>query len=105
MMKTDFENMLASLEGQLTDDAVFMANLEHNMDFMEQAKKRNDQMAAKSRRLLMSVVICGILLSTAIISFSLLYDTVSFYSGLYALTAACLSSTIIFATVKTVSLR
>ena len=39
MMKTDFENMLASLEGQLTDDAVFMANLEHNMDFMEQAKK------------------------------------------------------------------
>ena len=105
MMKTDFENMLASLEGQLTDDAVFMANLEHNMDFMEQAKKRNDQMAAKSRRLLMSVVICGILVSTVIISFSLLYDTVSFYSGLYALTAACLSSTIIFATVKTVSLR
>lgn len=105
MMKTDFENMLASLEGQLTDDAVFMANLEHNMDFMEQAKKRNDQMAAKSRRLLMSVVICGILVSTVIISFSLLYDTVSFYSGLYALTAACLSSTIIFATVNTVSLR
>lgn len=105
MMKTDFENMLASLEGQLTDDAVFMANLEHNMDFLEQAKKRNDQMAAKSRRLLMSVVICGILVSTVIISFSLLYDTVSFYSGLYALTAACLSSTIIFATVKTVSLR
>ena len=105
MMKTDFENMLASLEGQLTDDAVFMANLEHNMDFMEQAKKRNDQMAAKSRRLLMSVVICGILVSTVIISFSLLYDPVSFYSGLYALTAACLSSTIIFATVKTVSLR
>lgn len=104
-MKTDFENMLASLEGQLTDDAVFMANLEHNMDFLEQAKKRNDQMAAKSRRLLMSVVICGILVSTVIISFSLLYDTVSFYSGLYALTAACLSSTIIFATVKTVSLR
>ena len=104
-MKTDFENMLASLEGQLTDDAVFMANLEHNMDFMEQVKKRNDQMAAKSRRLLMSVVICGILVSTVIISFSLLYDTVSFYSGLYALTAACLSSTIIFATVKTVSLR
>lgn len=105
MMKTDFENMLASLEGQLTDDAVFMANLEHNMDFLEQAKKRNDQMATKSRRLLMSVVICGILVSTVIISFSLLYDTVSFYSGLYALTAACLSSTIIFATVKTVSLR
>ena len=105
MMKTDFENMLASLEGQLTDDSVFMANLEHNMDFMEQAKKRNDQMAAKSRRLLMSVVICGILVSTVIISPSLLYDPVSFYSGLYALTAACLSSTIIFATVKTVSLR
>lgn len=105
MMKTDFENMLASLEGQLTDDAVFMANLEHNMDFMEQAKQRNDQMAAKSRRLLMSVVICGILVSTVIISLSLLYDPVSFYSGLYALTAACLSSTIIFATVKTVSLR
>ena len=105
MMKTDFENMLASLEGQLTDDAVFMANLEHNMDFLEQAKQRNDQMAAKSRRLLMSVVICGILVSTVIISPSLLYDPVSFYSGLYALTAACLSSTIIFATVKTVSLR
>ena len=97
--------MLASMEGKLSDDAVFMANLEHNMDFLEQAKQRNDQMAAKSRRLLMSVVICGILVSTVIITFTMLYDSISFYTGLYALTAACLSSTIIFATVKTVSLR
>lgn len=103
MMKTDFENMLASLEGQLTDDAVFMANLEHNMDFLEQAKQRNDQMAAKSRRLLLTIVICGILVSAVIISLSILYNPVSFYSGLYALTAACLSSIIMFASVNTVS--
>ena len=105
MMKTDFENMLATLEGQLTDDAAFMANLERNLDFMEQARIRNDQMAAKSRRLLLTVVICGILVSTVIITFTMLYDSISFYTGLYALTAACLSSTISFATVKTVSLR
>ena len=102
-MKTDLENMLASMEGKLSDDAVFMANLERNMGFVEQAKQRNDLMAAKSRRLLLTIVICGILVSAVIISLSILYNPVSFYSGLYALTAACLSSIIMFASVNTVS--
>ncbi|MGN1221349.1 MAG: hypothetical protein ACI4TU_10480 [Candidatus Cryptobacteroides sp.] len=99
-MKTEFENMIASMEGKLTDEADFMASLERNLDFIEQAKQRNDRMAEKSRTLLLKVVICGILVSASIITLSLLYDSSSIYTGLYALAAACLSSILMIASIN-----
>lgn len=99
-MDTDFKNMFASMEGKLTDEADFMADLERNLDFIEQAKQRNDRMAEKSRTLLLKVVICGILLSASIIALSLLYDSASIYTCLYVLVAACLSSIMMLASIN-----
>lgn len=92
--------MIASMEGKLTDEADFMANLERNLDFIEQAKQRNDRMAKKKRTLLLKVVIFGLLVSASIITLSLLYDSASIYTDLYALTAACLSSIMMLASIN-----
>lgn len=91
-MKTEIEELLASMEGNLSEDKAFMADLERNLDFVEQAKQRNDSRAEKSRRLLLKVLLSGVLVSVSIVILSLLFDAVTVYKCLYALTAACLSS-------------
>ena len=91
-MKTEIEELLASMEGNLSEDKAFMADFERNLDFVEQAKQRNDSRAEKSRRLLLKVLLSGILVSVSIVILSLLFDAVTVYKCLYALTAAILSS-------------
>lgn len=86
------DEMFASMEGNLSEDKAFMADLERNLDFVEQAKQRNDSRAEKSRRLLLKVLLSGVLVSVSIVILSLLFDAVTVYKCLYALTAACLSS-------------
>ena len=91
-MDTVFKNMFASMEGKLTDEADFMADLERNLDFIEQAKQRNDRRSERTRRLMLKVLLSGVLVSVSIIILSLLFDAVTVYKCLYALTAAILSS-------------
>lgn len=66
-MKTEIEELLASMEGNLSEDKAFMADLERNLDFVEQAKQRNDSRAEKSRRLLLKVLLSGVLVSVSIV--------------------------------------
>lgn len=79
------DEMFARMEGNLSEDKAFMADLERNLDFVEQAKQRNDSRAVK-------VLLSGVLVSVSIVILLLLFDAVTVYKCLYALTAACLSS-------------
>ena len=91
-MKTEIEEMLASMKGNLSEDKTFMEELDRNLAFVEQAKQRNDRRSGRTRRLMLKVLLSGVLVSVSIIILSLLFDAVTVYKCLYALTAAILSS-------------
>ena len=91
MNDNEIRNLIAGLEDRLDDDARFLSALERNLDCIEQARKRNDRMAEKSRRRLSRTVLGGLGMAAFILLLVFNCPTLSFYTIAYSVILSLLS--------------
>ncbi|MGN1233649.1 MAG: hypothetical protein ACI4UJ_09440, partial [Candidatus Cryptobacteroides sp.] len=76
---------------QLDDDARFLSALERNLDCAEQAKQRNERMAAEARRRLVKTILCGLGMAALILILVFNCAVLSIYTIAYTVILSLLS--------------
>lgn len=86
------EEMITEMSSHLQDDSTFLSDLERNLDFVEQAKQRNERLEAEAKRRTLRTILFGIIIASVIVIMYVSLRNSAMYSVFYAVAAACLSS-------------